>query len=215
MTLQRLIEQIRIEHGAAAGAARSALDHARRAGELLNEAKQQTDHGAWLPWLRQHFDFTPRTAQGYMRIAERWSELQGKSETVSHLGLREALALLSPAKELQPHEYSLIFPAMNEAEFEGLKDSLRRNGYIKQCGSITLYEGKILDGKERYRACLDLGIEPVFETYEEVIERGHYRGSPRDFVMSCNRYRQCFTETQRAVAAVRFEEMQGEAAYVC
>jgi hypothetical protein len=199
-SLHQLAERINAEHNAAIGAARETMDHARRAGELLLEAKRQTERGQWLAWLGANFEFTPRTAQGYMRIAAHWSDLQAKSETVSHLGLREALALLSPVSELLPHQYSLMFPPMSETEFAALKDSLRRNGFF-QHDPITLYEGKILDGKERYRACLELEIEPIFQTYEDVIAQGFYRGSPLDYVLSGNLYRQHLNEYQRATIA--------------
>lgn len=183
--LDGLAAEINLEHSAASTAAREALGHARRAGELLLAAKKQVKHGDWLSWLAANFQFTARTAQNYMRLSEHWGELQAKSETVAHLSLRDALALLSPAKELEPHEYCLIFPPMSDEEFEDLKEGFRRNGYIAQCGKITLYQGQILDGKMRYAACLAVGVEPAFEDFVEVQARG-YRGDALAFVRSAN-----------------------------
>lgn len=60
--LLQLAEQIGIEHNAA-------NDRQRKAGELLLEAKRQTAPGDWTKWLEDNFDFTPATAQGYMRMA--------------------------------------------------------------------------------------------------------------------------------------------------
>lgn len=201
-----LIDEIRAAHGAAAGAARTALDHARRAGELLNLAKQQTAHGEWLPWLGAHFEFSPRTAQGYMRIADHWGELQAKNETVAHLSLREALALLTPAKPLEPHEICLCFPPMTDTEFEALKADIQVNGLLEK---ITLFEGQILDGKERYRACLAVGVDPEFVEFE-----GDYDQAVA-FSMSANLYRQHFTPEQINAAMVEIEQMRNEAASVC
>lgn len=197
--LNQLATRIRIEHEAAFGAAREALAHAKRAGELLIAAKKQTKHGEWLPWLSANFNFTPRTAQSYMTVASRWEELQSKSETVSHLTFREALALLSPPREFQPHEICLIFPAMTDPEFEGLKQSIQTVGLLEK---ITLYEGQILDGKERYRACLAVGVEPEFEEFTG--------DDALAFVLSKNLYRQHFTLSQRAAIQAEFE-----AAHVC
>jgi hypothetical protein len=203
-SLDQLAERIGVEHKAAYGAAREALEHARMAGQLLTEAKQLVPHGQWLPWLKENFEFTARTAQGYMRLVEHWSELEGKCETVAHLGLREALALLAQPKELEPHEYCAIFPRMQDWEYEGLKRSLKSNGFYEYF-PITLFEGKILDGKERYRACLEVGVDPKFVNYED----GVHRGGPLDFVIARNITRQHLSEDQRAMVIARIEAHVG------
>ena len=57
-----------------------------KTGGLLAEAKEQLDeHGAWLPWLKDNFPRTPRTAQNYMAVYALMVEF--KCETVSHLNL--------------------------------------------------------------------------------------------------------------------------------
>ena len=74
------------------------MEHARDAGEALSAAKAQLDHGQWLPWLEENCPtVSSRVAQMYMRIARSWQELQAAANTkrVSHLPLREALALLA------------------------------------------------------------------------------------------------------------------------
>ena len=63
------------------------------------------------------------------------------------------------------HPLALVFPPMSAPEYEDLKDSLRRHGFIGE--KIVTLDGKILDGKERYRACLETAVEPQFETLEE------------------------------------------------
>jgi hypothetical protein len=91
-TLPELADGIRAELGAIADDNRSSLTHAIRAGELLIEAKDQTEHGGWLPWLTANFDLTTRTAQSYMGLA-------ANAKRVSHLGsVREALAALAADK---------------------------------------------------------------------------------------------------------------------
>jgi hypothetical protein len=87
-----LAAQINAEHGTTLfGKAREALEHARRAGELLLQAKGSLGHGEWLPWIEANCKFSSRTAQGYMRLASRWESLRDKSATVSHLELPDAL----------------------------------------------------------------------------------------------------------------------------
>lgn len=94
--LVSLASEITHEHAAACQAAQSALSHARRAGELLMQAKAGLEHGAWLPWLAEHCPTLPeRTAQAYMRLAGRWPALEAKAQRVADLPVRDALALLA------------------------------------------------------------------------------------------------------------------------
>jgi hypothetical protein len=58
-----LIKQ-ELEAGTAAG-----LEHYRRAGEMLLEAKEQMPYGSWGRWLSQHFALSQDTARHYMRLA--------------------------------------------------------------------------------------------------------------------------------------------------
>jgi len=104
--LATLPAKINAEHEAAFGKAREALEHARRAGELLLEAKAALKHGEWLPWVRSNCDFSERTAAAYMRLSREWSTLKLKSATaVADLPLRDALQLLA-----EPQEKSLTTP---------------------------------------------------------------------------------------------------------
>lgn len=98
-SLISLAHDICREHEHAYGKAREALEHARRAGELLIEAKAVVEHGQWLPWLATNVPFSERTAQGYMRLASRWPELEAKSATVADLPLRAALKALAEPDE--------------------------------------------------------------------------------------------------------------------
>ena len=65
-------------------------------GTRLIEAKQALQHGEWQAWLEERVDFSVRTAQRFMKVAEGY----GKSDTVTLLGTRKALALLA----LEPEE---------------------------------------------------------------------------------------------------------------
>ena len=73
--LDALAAAINAEHDAAEGAARTALDHARSAGDKLLLAKAQLAHGQWLPWLKDNCPrLAERTASGYMRLARHWPQ---------------------------------------------------------------------------------------------------------------------------------------------
>lgn len=60
-------------------------------GRCLIEAKDMLSHGEWLPWLTEQVEFSPRTAQNFMRLAREWSNTQ----TLADLGASKALALLA------------------------------------------------------------------------------------------------------------------------
>lgn len=82
-------------HREAERLALSTLDYARQAGEALNEAKVQMAHGGWGPWLAANFEGSERTAQVYMRVANRWDEIESaKAHGRADLSLTEARGLL-------------------------------------------------------------------------------------------------------------------------
>jgi hypothetical protein len=96
------------------------------------------------------------------------------------------------AKKYEFHDLAAIFPMMDADEFEALKDDIAENGLVNP---IMLYEGKILDGRNRYNACLDTKTEPTYETYEG--------DDPVGYVISLNATRRDLTAGQRALAAAR------------
>lgn len=69
---------------------------------------------------------------------------------------------------------------------------LRTNGLSEP---ILLYEGTILDGRNRYRACLEAAIDPIFETYSG--------SNPLAKVISLNLKRRHLDESQRSLVAAR------------
>jgi hypothetical protein len=101
--LQVLAERINAEHAEALSAARASLIHARKAGQLLLEAKKQCGHGDWLPWLTANVKVSERTAQAYMRVAKRWPELEAKAQATADLSIEDGLKLLAPPKDAASH----------------------------------------------------------------------------------------------------------------
>lgn len=105
---------------------------------------------------------------------------------------------------LAPHSFADLVPSMTEEEYQGLKADIALHGQLEP---IVLYEGKILDGRHRYRACRELGLTPTFRRWEE-------SGSAVDLVLSVNLHRRHLTSGQRAaiaVAAAKMRELEVQA----
>jgi hypothetical protein len=182
--------RVKIEHQAVAASLKQSVQHAIAAGELLLEAKDQIPHGQWLPWLEQHCGVTPRAAQMYMRVAKYRAAIELKYEDISHLTIADALAALAKPRlpkvrnrdgltlaealsltKLKSHPLKdRIIPDYDWPNFDNFVGSIRRIGLIYP---IVLYEGMILDGRARYRACLQVGVEPHFRVYDGDDPLGH------------------------------------------
>lgn len=85
------------------------------------------------------------------------------------------------------HPLCSLFPRMVGADFDELKADIGAHGLHQP---IVLHDGMILDGGNRYRACLDVGIEPQFVAFDgaEIVA----------FVLSANLRRRHMTVGQQA-----------------
>ena len=98
---------------------------------------------------------------------------------------------MSSEPEHTLHQAAKIFPQMSEAEYEQLKADIGTNGLREE---IVTYQGQILDGSHRDRACLASHIEPRYREYEG--------DDPVNFVVSMNLHRRHLNASQRAMIAV-------------
>ncbi len=99
-----LTERINSHHAAAIHHAEQVLVNARAAGELLLEAKDGCKHGEWLNWIEVNFAGTQATAWRYMRIAQKWDELETNYSHVNSLSIREALRLVRYGYSRKPYQ---------------------------------------------------------------------------------------------------------------
>ena len=60
------------------------------------------------------------------------------------------------------HPLANIFPLIDGTEFDELVGDIREHGLHEP---IVVFEDKILDGRNRYRACEAAGLEPTFTVY--------------------------------------------------
>lgn len=93
----------------------------------------------------------------------------------------------------ETHQAANLFPMMTEEEFAGLAADIRANG-VKEY--ITLFDGKIIDGRNRYKAMLQLNIDP-----QEFARELEECSDPIDYVLSLNLHRRQLSTAQRAMIA--------------
>lgn len=103
--------------------------------------------------------------------------------------------------ELVAHPLALIFPPLCEDDLAALVDDIRRHGLRDK---IVLHEGRILDGRNRFAACEEAGVEPEFVDFDGSC-------SPLDYVISRNLHRRHLDESQRGMVAARIAELSGTA----
>jgi hypothetical protein len=81
-----------------------------------------------------------------------------------------------------------LFPPISEEDFGKLAADIKLHGLRQH---IVLYQGKILDGNNRYRACSLAGIKPTFADFTGI------DADARNYVISANIHRRHLSPDQR------------------
>ena len=90
--------------------------------------------------------------------------------------------------KLEPHPLSKLFPQILPEDFDKLAGDIKLHGLHHP---IVLYQGKILDGNNRYRACEDAKIAPKFTDFTGDA------AAARNYVISANIHRRHLTAEKR------------------
>lgn len=94
------------------------------------------------------------------------------------------------------HPLANIFPMITGKEFDDLVTDVRAHGVREP---VVLYEGMILDGRNRFSASQIAGVEPAFIEYQGE--------DPVAYVISLNLHRRHLNESQRAMVAAKLADM--------
>ena len=95
---------------------------------------------------------------------------------------------------MKHHPIADVWPMMDEAKLAELADDIRKNG---QLVPVWLYEGKILDGRNRWAACKIAGVEPKTKEYTG--------DEPTAFAVSLNDRRRHMGKSALAAVAAELE----------
>lgn len=104
--------------------------------------------------------------------------------------------------DYQPHPAAELFPMMPPDQYEAFKEDVRKNGFQQD---VVIYHGQILDGRNRYKAAIELGILddlPVAEMDDDTDI------DPYQWVISRNLHRRHLTESQRAMVASKLAKLK-------
>jgi hypothetical protein len=96
--------------------------------------------------------------------------------------------------ELRVHPAADLFPLMDGQAFEELVADIRDHGLREPV--VLDGDGRIVDGRNRYRACRAAGVPVRTVSWDE-------QGSPIDYVVSKNLHRRHLRQNQRAIVAAR------------
>lgn len=95
---------------------------------------------------------------------------------------------------IEAHPVADLFPLMSEGDLTHLIEDIRSHGLREP---IWLHpDGRIIDGRNRYRACIEGAVEPTFRKWSG-------EGSLIDFVLSLNLHRRHLSQSQKAIVAVK------------
>ena len=96
------------------------------------------------------------------------------------------------------HPAADLFPMMDAAAHEELKADIAKHG---QRRPVIFIGNQVLDGRNRLKACNELGIEPKREEAPADVD-------PFEFVLSLNLHRRHLTESQRAMVAAKLAKLR-------
>jgi len=95
---------------------------------------------------------------------------------------------------MKNHPIADVWPMMDEAKLHELAEDIQKNG---QLVPVWLYEGKILDGRNRWAACQIAGVEPKTKEYTG--------DQPTAFAVSLNDRRRHMNKGALAAVAAELE----------
>ena len=159
---------------------RAGIDHYRRAGEMLLEAREQVAAFKWGKWLSKNFELSSRTAQHYMLLARRIAE----DPDLANRGSQTVRSIVRPNTGTAHPHWRPVFEAAKKIDVEEFTDTRQARA-------------------EEMQLHRDLALELIDLGYKALATRLHPdRGGSRDAMRRLNRVRD---ELKSVAATRRFE----------
>jgi hypothetical protein len=97
---------------------------------------------------------------------------------------------------IESHEYADLFPMATDSELSEMANDIKLRGLLN---AIILLDGKVLDGRNRLKACEIANTKPRFEYYDGT--------DPLGDVLSWNLHRRQLTVSQRAKVSLSLKPL--------
>lgn len=105
-------------------------------------------------------------------------------------------------ENLKFHPAAEIFPLLTEDDFDAFAEDVRVKGILEP---IKLFEGMVIDGRNRYRAYVITKSPPNFQDVDALVKEV---GGPAEYVLSLGDKRRHLDKSQLAMCAVRYKEVK-------
>ncbi|MFB4265365.1 DUF5131 family protein [Nonomuraea sp. GTA35] len=113
------------------------------------------------------------------------------------------MARLGP---FEVHPFADAFPLIDGDEFAELVDDIKRQG-LRQPIVLNHDRTMLIDGRNRFRACMESGVDPVFE----VLPERYTEAMILDYIVSTNIERRHLNAGQKALVALEYEKAVADA----
>lgn len=100
--------------------------------------------------------------------------------------------------QYEVHPAATIFPMMTDTEYQGLKDDMAKHG---QREDIVVWCNKLIDGRNRLRACEELNHTPQIAELDDDMD-------PWAYVISHNLHRRHLSTSQRSHVAAKLATLR-------
>ncbi len=102
------------------------------------------------------------------------------------------------SQKLEFHPVADLFPLLQGEAFQKLVADIRQNGLLEPI--LVDAQRRIIDGRNRYLACLEAGVEPRFTEWQG-------QGLLPELALSLNLHRRHLNESQRALVAAKLAKL--------
>jgi hypothetical protein len=117
--------------------------------------------------------------------------------------IAESPAPTAPARlQVTIHPLAEKFPALSDSDYQKLKASIAAYGVFDHI--VINEKNQILDGRHRWKACMELGAIPLAITLRSLQEFATEPLSEEQFIYDSNIHRRHLTDDQRVILAAEF-----------